>query len=224
MHQIEEVHVSVPGSGSQVVPWDQFEQDIKNGAVPPDTMVWHTRLGDWKRAHLAFPQLYAGVVTPPAYTRSAVAAPPEPPVLAPSGRIIANPWLRVCSHLLDGLVSIIMGLVLSVPLCVVLVIPLLGELIYLVAVSILPFLALNALACTKLSATPGQYILGMAMEDDQGLRVSVGQVIGRTCVSLLSMMCLGLGYIWVWFTTYRQTWHDAASGVYVIMREKPSTR
>lgn len=38
----------------------------------------------------------------------------------------------------------------------------------------------------------------------------------RFVVSLASLFCLGLGFLWSWFHPHKATWHDLASGTFLV--------
>lgn len=73
--------------------------------------------------------------------------------------------------------------------------------------------------------THGGQTLGMRawrlrLLSDNGQPVSWRQVVIRVSVALVSMLALGLGYLWALFHPDRQCWHDIASGTRLVILSK----
>jgi cytoskeletal protein CcmA (bactofilin family) len=68
------------------------------------------------------------------------------------------------------------------------------------------------------SATLGEIVLNLRVEklDGGGLINDYGTAIVRALASLLSLLPLGLGFLWILFDPQRQTWHDKISGSVVV--------
>ena len=67
------------------------------------------------------------------------------------------------------------------------------------------------------SATPGKIVFGVKIVDARtGGRLSVGQCVGRYFAYLVSMLPLGLGFLWIAFDKRKQAWHDKLAGTVVI--------
>ena len=68
------------------------------------------------------------------------------------------------------------------------------------------------------SATLGEIVLNLRVEklDGGGLIGDYGTALVRALSSLLSLLPLGLGFLWVLFDPQRQTWHDKISGSVVV--------
>jgi hypothetical protein len=64
------------------------------------------------------------------------------------------------------------------------------------------------------SATLGEIVLNLRVEklDGGNLVNDYGTAIVRALASLLSLLPLGLGFLWILFDPQRQTWHDKISG------------
>ncbi len=63
--------------------------------------------------------------------------------------------------------------------------------------------------------------LGMAawritLVDEQGQPPSLQQCLIRALTAPLSMACLGIGYLWFYFSDSQQTWHDRLSHTMVV--------
>lgn len=67
------------------------------------------------------------------------------------------------------------------------------------------------------SATPGKMALGLKIIDaDSGEKCSKGQLIGRYLGYYVSILIVGLGFIWVAFDRRKQGWHDKLAGTLVV--------
>jgi uncharacterized RDD family membrane protein YckC len=68
------------------------------------------------------------------------------------------------------------------------------------------------------SATLGEIVLNLRVEklDGGNLINDYGTAIVRALASLLSLLPLGLGFLWILFDPQRQTWHDKISGSVVV--------
>jgi RDD family len=68
------------------------------------------------------------------------------------------------------------------------------------------------------SATLGEIVLNLRVEklDGGSLINDYGTAIVRALASLLSLLPLGLGFLWILFDPQRQTWHDKISGSVVV--------
>ena len=67
------------------------------------------------------------------------------------------------------------------------------------------------------SATPGKMIFSARIVDARtGGRPSIGQFIGRYFAYLISMLPLGLGFLWIAFDKRKQAWHDKLAGTVVV--------
>jgi hypothetical protein len=68
------------------------------------------------------------------------------------------------------------------------------------------------------SATLGEIVLNLRVEklDGSSLINDYGTAIVRALASLLSLLPLGLGFLWILFDPQRQTWHDKISGSVVV--------
>jgi uncharacterized RDD family membrane protein YckC len=72
----------------------------------------------------------------------------------------------------------------------------------------------------------GEIVLNLRVEklDGGSLINDYGTAIVRALASLLSLLPLGLGFLWILFDPQRQTWHDKISGsvvVPVVPRNEP---
>ena len=71
------------------------------------------------------------------------------------------------------------------------------------------------------SATPGKMIIHARIADaSTGGQPSFGQFLIRYVAYLVSMIPLGLGFIWIAFDQRKQAWHDKLAGTVVIRAKK----
>ncbi|CAM3858671.1 RDD family protein [Vreelandella rituensis] len=69
-------------------------------------------------------------------------------------------------------------------------------------------------------ATPGKMAVAAKIVDAKsGNPASTGQLVGRYFAYYLSMLPLGLGFLWVVFDDRKQGWHDKLAGT-VVVRQK----
>ena len=67
------------------------------------------------------------------------------------------------------------------------------------------------------SATPGKMVLGLKIVDAESAGpCSTGQLIGRYLGYYVSILVVGLGFIWVAFDKRKQGWHDKLAGTLVV--------
>ena len=128
-------------------------------------------------------------------------------------------WVRLGATLID---TVIMMIVLGIPLALIY-----GEqdplgglyirgfwdfmLSYVVPIAVTIWFWLRFLG------TPGKMVLKLRVVDAKtGGKLSIGQAIGRYFAYLVSMLPLGLGFIWIAFDSKKQGWHDKLAGSLVI--------
>ena len=81
---------------------------------------------------------------------------------------------------------------------------------------VLPFI-LTILFWYYKAATPGKMILGMRIVDANTLgKVSTGRLFLRYLSYYISMLVLGLGFLWVGWDRRKQGWHDKIARTLVI--------
>ncbi len=70
-------------------------------------------------------------------------------------------------------------------------------------------------------ATPGKMAISAKIVDAKtGNAPGTGQLIGRYLGYYLSLIPIGLGYIWVAFDERKQGWHDKLAGTVVVRKMK----
>jgi uncharacterized RDD family membrane protein YckC len=83
---------------------------------------------------------------------------------------------------------------------------------------VLPAVAVIAFWIAR-QATPGKMALSLRIVDAKTLSpLSKGQAIGRYLGYYLSMIPLGLGFLWVAFDGRKQGWHDKLAGTFVVRK------
>ncbi len=82
--------------------------------------------------------------------------------------------------------------------------------------------ALTLLFWFTRQATPGKMIFSARIVDaNTGAAPSSGQCVLRYLGYFVSMLGLGLGFIWVGIDQRKQGWHDKLAGTVVVRRRKP---
>ena len=117
----------------------------------------------------------------------------------PGSERYAGFWIRTAANVLDGLMLAALNQALRLATGV--------WQVFGVAL-ILPFLV--TVGCwVALGATPGKMMCRLRIVDEPtGGRPSAWQCIGRYFMALVSMACVGLGYLWIVIDPRRQGWHD----------------
>jgi uncharacterized RDD family membrane protein YckC len=64
--------------------------------------------------------------------------------------------------------------------------------------------------------TPGMGLLGIKIVRPNGKPPSFWRSLARYFGYILSLICLGLGFIWILFDAKRQGWFDKIAGTYVV--------
>ena len=88
---------------------------------------------------------------------------------------------------------------------------------------VLPAIAVIAFWIYK-SATPGKMAIHARIVDARtGAPASTGQLVGRYFGYYLSLIPLGLGFIWVAFDAKKQGFHDKLAGTVVVRDEQAAS-
>jgi uncharacterized RDD family membrane protein YckC len=74
----------------------------------------------------------------------------------------------------------------------------------------------HVLAWTAFSATPGKMMLKLQIVDRNGWRIGIVQSIGRLFGYGISILCVGLGFVWIFVSRFGRGWHDHIAGTYVV--------
>jgi uncharacterized RDD family membrane protein YckC len=70
--------------------------------------------------------------------------------------------------------------------------------------------------------SPGARIAGLLVLDQSAFRVSAARASLRGLGSALNVASLGLGYLWIFVSTYRRGWHDYLAGTVVVRDDRRS--
>jgi len=71
-------------------------------------------------------------------------------------------------------------------------------------------------------ATPGKMMMSTYIVDSRsGGRPSTSQFVGRYAAYLVSLIPLGLGFLWAVFGERKQAWHDKLAGTVVVRKKAP---
>lgn len=69
-------------------------------------------------------------------------------------------------------------------------------------------------------ATFGKEYMQLQVVDKEGGRLSFGKAAARNGSKILSQMLYGLGFLWSFWDSDRQTWHDKIAKTYVVEEEE----
>ena len=64
--------------------------------------------------------------------------------------------------------------------------------------------------------TPGKLLLGLRIVRQNGNKIGLGRAIVRFVGYWISIIPLGLGFIWIILDPKREAWHDKLAGTHVI--------
>lgn len=67
-------------------------------------------------------------------------------------------------------------------------------------------------------ATPGKILLGLAVTDDMGRRISFARATGRHFAKIVSALIMGIGFVLAGLTPRKQALHDMMAGTLVVNR------
>jgi uncharacterized RDD family membrane protein YckC len=143
-----------------------------------------------------------------------IVAPPNP---IPEVRF-AGFWRRVVAALFD---SLIIELITFAIVFVLVFIPSAQPFLQAISsvLSLIIFLVyFTIFEGSSKQATPGKMILGIAVTDLGGQRISYLQALGRTAGKFISSIILGIGYLMAAFTQNKQALHDKMASCLVVLR------
>ncbi len=120
----------------------------------------------------------------------------------------ASFWRRFLTLFIDGLILIIPNIILNH------ILPVAG--------GILLFLFYKPIfECSPIRATPGKALMGMIVVAEDGSRLTYKQALIRCLMSIVSGMCMFIGYLLALFTDRHQTLHDLVAQTVVLDHEMP---
>ena len=92
------------------------------------------------------------------------------------------------------------------------------------AVLVLLVVGFFGLFWTRRGQTLGMASWRLRVEREDGSLLGWGDTLRRLGWSLLSLLPLGLGYLWILFDPLRRAWHDRLSGTRVVVLPKRTAR
>jgi uncharacterized RDD family membrane protein YckC len=76
---------------------------------------------------------------------------------------------------------------------------------------------------SRWQATPGKMMIGARIVDARtGADATIGQLAGRYFAYFVSLLPLGLGFLWVAWDPRKQGWHDKLAGTMVVRASSPT--
>ena len=138
--------------------------------------------------------------------------PVPPPGGTPAGPTgpRADFWYRLGGFLIDGVILYVIGVVIGLVFR--------GNLVSQILISLAAGIAYSVYFIGSGSGqTPGMRLLNIrAVDAVTGGRVDYGRAFIRYLVGILSQLPCYLGYFWMLWDPEKQTWHDKASGTFVV--------
>ncbi len=78
------------------------------------------------------------------------------------------------------------------------------------------FVVCYVVVLTATGGTPGKRMLGMRVVRVDGTQTGIGKALGRELLKPLTVIPLGLGWLWMLDEPMARTWHDLAAGTVVV--------
>ena len=123
----------------------------------------------------------------------------------------AHPLRRVYAFLID--VGVLMMVIFMVA-------PVAGGRVFspeAAVVDVFVFLGYFVVPTGLFGRTPGKWVAGISVVDDEGVKPGVAVAIPREMVGrFVATISVGVGLAWILFDPQRQGWHDKIAGTYVI--------
>ncbi len=206
------------------IPKEEFSELFRSGKLAPDTPVWAEGLKTWVPASQV-----KGLIPESQLSPFDIQLDP-PPIPAQhnqhAGRgvsiIKANPapHYRLAAAILDGVIYYVMSVISGIFLVLILSS---SELETLESINQLVMFFVSwfyyaFMESSSKQGTVGKILLGFAVTDLGGNRISFWRATGRYFAKILSVLTLGIGYAMCLWTEDRQCLHDMVAGC--IMYEK----
>jgi uncharacterized RDD family membrane protein YckC len=138
-----------------------------------------------------------------------------PPVL-PEQPHYAGFWLRLLAYIID---AIILGAI-TLPLVRTLTSMGIGENYSNVLSIAISWMYFAVFESSDWMASPGKKVLGLAVTDEQGMKISIVRATRRYLGKILSALTLGIGFIMIAFTARKQGLHDKLFHTLVVKVQK----
>ena len=137
---------------------------------------------------------------------------PTPPSTMPATD--ARFWARVYATLIDSIILFFVASIINY-LTGGIFILFSGKIFSLIFGFILQLIYYSYYLTSADQATPGMKFHNLKLVDGHGDRVTLGRVIVRELLSIISFWVLFMGYLMILMTKYRQTFHDLVTCTYV---------
>ena len=70
--------------------------------------------------------------------------------------------------------------------------------------------------CSALQGTIGKKLLGIRVTDNNGQRLTIRRSFGRNSAKIISIIPLGLGFLWATWSKRKRGWHDMIAKTLVV--------
>lgn len=120
-------------------------------------------------------------------------------------------WIRFFASLIDGVLVFLAVVFLAL-------LGQGGEIAFSIVGVVGQLLYFPLMEASRHQGTIGKILLGLAVTDEAGRRISVPRAFGRYFGKLLSSLTFGIGYLLVAFTERKQGLHDIVAGTVVLHR------
>ncbi|MCC6236804.1 MAG: RDD family protein [Dehalococcoidia bacterium] len=127
----------------------------------------------------------------------------RPSTATPTDRVYAGFWARAIGHIIDGVLISVVSAILGQN----------DQARQLI--SNVVFVAYFWFFWAR-GQTLGHMLVGVRLVDSEGNRPGAGRALGRLLASFLSLLSLGLGYVWAAWHPEKRTWHDSLSGTWAV--------
>lgn len=150
--------------------------------------------------------------------------PAEPPPGMPFTESIAREdhagfWRRVAASLIDGIITTVATLPVSIPLMTRIDDPLTENAVVNLVVFALSWPYFAMMESGESQATLGKRAMSIVVTDADGRRIGFGRATARYFWKLVSGLILGIGYLMVAFTRYKQGLHDLGARTLVVQSD-----
>lgn len=76
----------------------------------------------------------------------------------------------------------------------------------------------------KKGQTLGMQVWRLRLDSNDGKRISFKQALVRFFAAVLSAVCMGAGYWWVWLDSEKRSWHDRLSNTHLVVLPKKTEK
>jgi len=156
-----------------------------------------------------------------------------PQIPLPQTKVVsyAGFWKRLASHMIDQIIISVVGIIIIIPFIGMVGLSLwtqdfdpdagffftlISAYVSLIILIVSGEWLYYAIMESKKGATLGKMVLGIAVTDLNGNRITFGRATGRYFAKIISGLILMIGYIMAGFTQQKQALHDIIAGCLVI--------